>query len=317
MCCLGIDAMKILVIDDSQAIKMLVSGWVASMGHQVILAETSQQGLDYIKAHDVDLVMMDIEMPGLNGFETTRIIRELKSDDWFPIVFLTIKTDDDFYAEGIKAGGDYFLIKPISPLRFQMQIIALERINKMRRKLQSVQNELLLANKALTGASMYDQLTGLANRYNFDSTLLKEFRLAKREKEPLSLIMCDIDYFKVYIDLYGPAAGDGCLRKVADAISSLSHRPADLACRYDGEEFAVILPNTNLQGALMVAEQIREAVKAKKISHRGSKVSDYLSLSLGLSTYQGQSKTTTDLIEAADNALCHAKKRGRNRVEST
>ena len=308
--------MKILVIDDSKSIRMLVSEWVASLGHEVIHAETGLDGLNYVKEHDVDLIMMDIEMPGLDGFETTRAIRELKHDDWFPIIFLTTKTDDDSYAKGIKAGGDAYLAKPISPLRLQMQIIAMERIYNMRQKLQSVQNDLLIANHALTHTSMHDPLTGLANRRNFDVTLPREFESAKREKDPLSLIMCDIDYFKCYNDKYGHVAGDECLKKVANAIVSLSQRPTDLVCRYGGEEFAVILPRTELQGGLLVAEKIRAAVMAEQIPHQSSRVNGCVSLSLGLATYKGQFKSTAELMEAADNALYRSKERGRNRVES-
>ncbi|MGR9114565.1 MAG: GGDEF domain-containing response regulator [Gammaproteobacteria bacterium] len=308
--------MKILVIDDSQSMRLLISKWVSSLGHQVFHAETGQQGVDYVKQNDVDLIMMDIEMPDLNGFETTRAIRELNADDWFPIIFLTSKTDDESYAKGVKAGGDAYLVKPINPLRLQMQILAMERIYKMRLKLQSVQNELLLANQALTHTSLHDQLTGLANRRHFDINLPREFEQAKREKEPLSLIMCDIDYFKAYNDYYGHVAGDGCLKKVAETIASLSHRATDLLCRYGGEEFAVILPRTDLHGGLKVAEKIREAVVAEQIPHRGSKAGEWVSLSLGLATYKGQFKSITDLMEAADNALYRSKKNGRNCVQT-
>ena len=308
--------MKILVIDDSKAIRMLVAECVKELGHHVIHAENGAEGLEFIRSNDVDLVMMDIEMPGLNGFETTQAIRSLKGDDWFPIIFLTIKTDDDSYTACIKAGGDAYLAKPISPKRLEMQIVAMERIYEMRRKLHAVQRDLMHANEALSFASLHDQLTGIANRRNFDTTLLREFNHARRDKHPLSLLMCDIDYFKVYNDRYGHMAGDDCLKKIAEAIASVPQRSTDLACRYGGEEFAVIMPNTDWQGSRDLAEKIRLSVSARKIPHEGSKVDNYVSLSLGLATYNGQFKTIDELMKASDDALYRAKEKGRNRLES-
>ncbi|MGR9051117.1 MAG: GGDEF domain-containing response regulator [Gammaproteobacteria bacterium] len=307
--------MKVLIIDDSKAMRMFVSEWIVAMGHEVVHAETGREGLEFVRENDVDLVMMDIEMPGMNGFETTRAIRALEHKDWFPIIFLTAKTDDESFAEGIEAGGDAYLSKPVSPLRCKMQIVAMERIHLMRQKLQQVKKDLLAANQALKHTTMHDQLTGLSNRRFFDITLPREFELARRDNECLSLIMCDIDYFKSYNDIYGHVAGDTCLKHVARAIASFSNRPTDLACRYGGEEFAVILPRTGREGGLLVAEKIREALAAKMIPHRGSEVSTWVTLSQGLATYRGQFDSFDELTEAADNALYLSKERGRNRVE--
>ncbi|GAB4256346.1 MAG: diguanylate cyclase [Methylomicrobium sp.] len=307
--------MNILVIDDSKAIRMLVAECVKALGHRVVHAEDGIQGIHYIEGNEIDLVLMDIEMPGLNGFETTREIRRLKGDDWFPIIFLTVKTDEESYAACINAGGDAYLAKPISPKRLEMQIIAMERIYEMRKKLHRAQKDLMRANEALSYTSLHDQLTGLANRRNFDMTLLREFSRAKREKQPLSLLMCDIDYFKVYNDRYGHMAGDQCLKTVADAIASVPKRATDLACRYGGEEFAVIMPNTHVQAGSELGERIRSSVSAKKILHEGSKANSYVSLSLGLATYYGQFKTIDELMRAADDALYSAKEKGRNRLK--
>ncbi len=307
--------MRILVVDDSKAIRQLVAECVKSMGHEVVFAENGNDCLDYIKYNDVDLILMDVEMPGMNGLDATKEIRALKQDDWFPIIFLTTRIDDDAFTDGILAGGDAYLPKPLNPLRLQLTVVAMERIYAIRQKLSKAQQQLLVANKELEKLSLFDQLTGLANRRNFDRTLLRQYNLAKRNKSPLSLIICDIDYFKIYNDSYGHQQGDDCLATVAQTIAAVLKRPTDLACRYGGEEFTVILPDTNLQGGRDVAEKIRLAVLEKNLPHSGSKVTSCVTLSLGVATYNGQFKTDDAITKAADDALYQAKEHGRNRVE--
>lgn len=308
--------MRILVVDDSKAIRHVVGEWLKSMGHDIVYSASGDQSLAYVAVHDVDLILMDVEMPGMTGVEATKAIREFKKDDWFPIIFLTSHSDDDSFTNGILAGGDAYLSKPLNPLRMQLTVIAMERIYAMRQKLQKAQRELEAANQELERLSFSDQLTGLANRRNFDAVLNTQFALAKRNKSPLSLIICDIDFFKKYNDAYGHPQGDNCLAQVAKLIKWHARRPTDLACRYGGEEFAVILPDTGLQGARQIADNIRQSVNDSKIMHAESKTSAFVSLSLGVATYLGQFKLAPHLTQAADEALYKAKEQGRNRVET-
>lgn len=295
---------------------MLVAECLKTLGHEVFYAENGAECLQFVADNIVDLILMDVEMPGLNGVEATKAIRELKKDDWFPIIFLTTHSDDDSFANGILAGGDAYLLKPLNPLRLQLTVIAMERIYNMRQKLYSTQKQLQQANLDLERLSLFDQLTGLANRRNFDNTLERQFAWARRNKSPLSVVICDVDFFKIYNDQYGHQQGDECLTQVAQVIASQVKRPIDLACRYGGEEFTVILPETNRQEALVVAEAIRQAIFDKNIPHAGSRVADKVSMSLGVATYTGQFKNGPEITKAADNALYQAKERGRNRVES-
>ncbi len=300
--------MNILVVDDSKSIRNLVAECVRSMGHVVFFAENGQVCLSFVEQNAIDLVLMDIEMPVMNGLEATKAIRKLKKDDWFPIIFLTTRMDDTTFTDGILAGGDAYLTKPINPLRLQLTVVAMERIYEMRQKLYKTQKE-------LQHLSLFDELTGLANRRNYDQTLEQQFKLAQRNKSPLSLIICDIDFFKHYNDEYGHQQGDKCLTAVAQAIGSIAKRPTDLACRYGGEEFTVILPDTNLEGALKIAEKIRLAVYGLGIEHKASRVSAVVTLSLGVSTYFGQLTSADQLTNLADKALYTAKQKGRNTVE--
>ena len=309
--------MKILVVDDSKAIRQIVAECIKTLGHSVENAENGEQCLEFLQHNEVDLILMDVEMPGINGLDATKAIRDAKKSDWFPIIFLTSHTDDESFTSGILAGGDAYIAKPLNPLRLQLTIIAMERIYVMRQKLQQAQLELESANRKLEHLSYHDQLTGLANRRHYDDTLESQFGLAKRNKSPLSLIICDIDYFKLYNDAYGHQQGDHCLMQVAELIKNNTQRPTDLACRYGGEEFTVILPDTNLVGARAVAEKLRQQIFASNIPHSASKVANCVSLSLGVTTYSGQYKAATEVTKFADAALYKAKEAGRNCVEIT
>ena len=171
------------------------------------------------------------------------------------------------------------------------------------------------ANQQLKQLAILDGLTGVANRRYFDQALNNEWNRLAREEKPLSLILCDIDYFKVYNDTYGHPEGDSCLKKVANILQRATKRAADLVARYGGEEFAVILPDTNHRGALFVAENIRQKLNKQKIPHPASSVSPYLTISIGIATTIPTSgQTASKLLKTTDSALYQAKKQGRNQI---
>jgi diguanylate cyclase (GGDEF)-like protein len=177
-----------------------------------------------------------------------------------------------------------------------------------------IEIDLATINKELNRQANMDGLTQIANRRCFDRYLALEWARCAREKQPLSLILCDLDHFKIYNDTYGHQAGDDCLTQVAKAMSQVVKRPADLVVRYGGEEFAAILPNTNGSGALQVAEIIRETVKNLRISHAMSEVGEWVTFSLGVSSTIPNAQMTQEyLVAAADRALYEAKEQGRDR----
>lgn len=180
---------------------------------------------------------------------------------------------------------------------------------------KQIETTLKKANLRLTYQANIDSLTQIANRRRFDEYITQEWSRCAREREYLSILLCDVDYFKPYNDTYGHQAGDSCLYEVAKGIERAVKRPADVAFRYGGEEFAVILPHTDGQGAIKVAEEIHEQIQQLKISHSSSQISDVVTLSIGVSSIIPDTRTSPhNLISAADAALYDAKVKGRNRV---
>ncbi len=183
----------------------------------------------------------------------------------------------------------------------------------------SVSREKLLRDQALVlrRHSYLDVLTGIANRRRFDEYFDEEFRRARRTTLPLSLVLIDIDHFKLYNDYYGHQAGDQCLKQVAETLAGTLQRPADLLARYGGEEFVAVLPETDLEGARRVAEVMRTKIAESQLPHASSPTASHVSISAGIATkIPGCGDAPTTLIEDADHALYHAKKTGRNRVVS-
>ena len=178
------------------------------------------------------------------------------------------------------------------------------------------QRELAKANAILEKLSSLDGLTGIPNRRRFDEVLKGEWERAKRHSTSLSLIMLDIDFFKLYNDSYGHQGGDDCLKQVARILDETAHRETDIVARYGGEEFAAVLPETGSRGAVEVAEAMRVNIENANILHESSKVEDYVSISVGVATWVPERDSQPEeIIELADKALYRAKEDGRNRVE--
>jgi len=254
-------------------------------------------------------------MPVMDGYTAAQRIRSEYPQDWVPIIFLSGADDEQHLELGIRAGGDDYLIKPCGYVVLEAKIRAMQRIDEMRRRQLQTSAELLSANKQLERLASEDGLTDLANRRHFDVYLAKELARARRTKQTVALVLCDVDFFKPYNDHYGHPAGDACLKQVAAALGSICRRPADLVARYGGEEFALVLPETELSGAVQVAETARKAVEHLKITHEHSNAASHVSISAGVAAQLPEMTITAEqLIMASDEALYQAKHLGRNRV---
>ena len=300
--------MNILLVEDSATLRHAMSSYIRSAGHIPVVAECGEEALQITEHTPIDMIIMDVEMPGLDGFETTRLIREWLGHRWIPIIFVTGKNEEGDLNEGIEAGGDDYLIKPVSEVILHAKIRAMERITAMR-------DQMAQLNAELTKLSQTDGLTQLLNRRTFETKAEEFWRQANREKEPIALILMDVDYFKLYNDHYGHPAGDACLKSIAAILAECLSRPCDLVGRYGGEEFVALLANTPEAGAMHVAEEIRRRVEALYIKHRASPSDTKVTLSLGVSATNYTTGTSlAKQIARADKALYAAKQAGRNRV---
>jgi diguanylate cyclase (GGDEF)-like protein len=252
-------------------------------------------------------------MPGIDGIETCmRLKRDLRTLD-VPIIFITASADVEKKVEGLSVGAVDYITKPFQHEEVLARVKVHLELRYLSRKVQAQAIALQDANQELHRLANLDGLTSVANRRQFDTYLDSQWKCLMRDKQPLSLILCDIDAFKLYNDHYGHQAGDECLKHVAQTLTSKAKRPADLVARYGGEEFAIILPNTPSQGALHLAELIRNSIYDLKILHEHSQFNEYLTLSLGVSCLVPimESHPST-LIRYADKALYMAKNDGRN-----
>ncbi len=300
--------MNILIVEDSATLRHSMCRYIKNAGHTPVIAENGEHALQLFTPQSVDMIIMDIEMPGLDGLETTKIIRDCLEDYWIPIIFVTGKNDEADLKLGIEVGGDDYLIKPVSETILAAKIHAMERIIAMR-------NELSRLNANLVELSERDGLTKLYNRRTFDQLAETAWKQASRNNEPLSILIMDIDHFKQFNDSYGHLRGDDCIERVAESIQDSLTRPGDIVARYGGEEFIVLLPNTHEDGAYNISERIRENIENLNIKHHNSLSGSTVTISVGGAVIHHTSGTALlEQVHAADKALYASKAAGRNCV---
>jgi diguanylate cyclase (GGDEF)-like protein len=290
----------ILVVDDERT-NLNILADILKAKHKVILAKNGKQALERAIKQSPDLILLDIIMPDMNGYQ---ILYEMKNNELLkeiPVIFISALNNDEDEEKGLVLGAVDYISKPFS------QAIVLARVN----------NHIKIARqrKLIESIALLDGLTEIPNRRNYDNRINIEIARAVRENTPLSLLILDIDFFKQFNDNYGHSKGDEALKLVATALANTIGRPADFAARIGGEEFAVLLPNTQKHGASHLAESIRSSIEALGIPHQYSGVSSVLTVSIGgTSCWPNQDSGPQELIDVADKMLYRAKNEGRNRV---
>jgi diguanylate cyclase (GGDEF)-like protein len=289
---------KVLIVDDATGnIKILQQA--LSDDAKIIFATNGKRALELAASEKPDLILLDIIMPQMDGYEVCRILKDDNETKNIPVIFITAMDEVKDETKGLGMGAIDYITKPFSRAVVQARVrnhLDYKRQKDMLEKLCSI-----------------DGLTEIPNRRSFDQRLEQELRRNLRTKTPLSMIIMDVDHFKPFNDNYGHAEGDRCLKKVALTLSNSLERSGDFVARYGGEEFAAIFPDTGIEGLQSMAEKMRAAIVAECIPHTHSKTAEILTMSFGgITLIPSINSSPNKLIEAADKNLYHAKNSGRN-----
>ena len=305
------DEFKILIVDDSvlnqEVLKRILLAETAgadggSSEHYVITtAKSGAEALEKVQDENPDIILLDIVMPGMSGFDVLSKLMESSDTRMIPVIIISGLDYEGEEEKGLLLGAVDYVAKPFK------QSVVLARIKTHLKIVEQM--------RIIEKLSMMDTLTNIPNRRSFDRRIEAEWGRAIREKTPISLLMADVDRFKLFNDNYGHQQGDVALKTVAGVITSTLKRSSDMAARWGGEEFAILLPNTPLEGALTIAEQIRENLENTLVPNIGDYPSLRITVSLGAaSTIPTIESSFPKFFEQADKALYAAKAAGRNRV---
>ncbi len=307
--------LKILVADDDSFICEMLSAILESEGYTVETASNGVEALEKYRAEKkFDLILSDMNMPEMSGLE---IIKEIRgNDNKVPIIILTGNSEISIAIDALKSGANDYILKDENIQ--DVILISIEKVmENYRLKKQNVEllQDLEKKNRELNKMAFVDGLTGISNRRYFEDSLNNEWEKAVGEAIPLSVILIDIDFFKLYNDTYGHQQGDACLKQVAQKLNESAGISKNIVARYGGEEFVAVLPGLDEKGAIAIANEMLSGIARLKIPHESSTVSDIVTVSLGVGYgFPTESMKPADLLKIADRELYKAKESGRNRI---
>ncbi len=321
----------ILVVDDSRIVRAMVSDVLRAEGYRVREASDGRQALARIQESRPDLVLLDVMMPEMDGYEVCRALRRSeREEEYIPILMLTAKGEVEDLARGLAAGADDYIAKPFDNLELLARVKSLLRIRALQKRLyqqnleleaknqqlEALTRQLDAANQELRLLSVTDGLTRAYNHRHFQERLRTEYARASRHGEPLACVMIDLDHFKRINDTYGHPIGDRVLVWLVGILKD-GVRSEDLVARYGGEEFVLLLPNTDAERARSLAERLRKRIASEPVPLAPGDGRLRVTVSMGVADYQPGKvdRSPDDLLRAADEALYRAKAHGRNRVE--
>lgn len=297
--------MKILLVEDEHISRQMVKKILLKAGHEVVEAADGQEAWELFQREPFQFVITDWMMPRLDGPSLVQHIRSSDQKSYTYIVLLTAMDDKDNVVSGLESGADEYLTKPFNNKELIARVASGIRI-------LNLEEQLIQARQQMEQLALHDGLTGLLNRRTIEEYAEAEFDQASRKKRPLSVVLLDVDHFKSVNDKYGHKFGDHTLRRVAQLLTG-DLRKYDRVGRWGGEEFILILPETQLQDAIMVAERLRSRIAEMKLSLENGKQFS-VQISLGVACATGEFPSLQKLIDAADQAMYGAKQTGRNRV---
>jgi diguanylate cyclase (GGDEF)-like protein len=298
---------SILVVDDVSANLQVLTGMLKDSGYKVRPVPSGKLALLAAQHHSPDLILLDINMPEMNGYE---VCERLKADDklkGIPVIFISALTEPLDKVKAFALGGVDYITKPFQMEELHARVETHLKLRRLQIELEETNARLAKANGRLEVLAVTDGLTGLKNRRAFQEKLQEEVRRVARYSASLSLLLLDVDHFKQFNDTFGHLAGDSVLRGVARLLEEMS-RSTDFVARYGGEEFVILLPNTDKQGSLVLAEKVRKTVERSDWRDRP------ISVSIGVATTATANGDGMALVKEADAALYRSKKNGRNCV---
>lgn len=307
--------MKILIAEDDVVSRRLLQKTLEGWGYQVFSAENGREAWEIFQSEDLKFIIADWVMPVMDGVTLCRKIRSSPAHGYVYFILLTGKDKKEDIVSGLDAGADDYVAKPFERDELKVRVRAGERIIKLERELSDKNDKLRLLNVRLEELAGIDPLMGIGNRRSFHNIIEKVHHRAARYSQGYSIIMCDIDNFKSYNDIYGHLSGDSVLKKVAAEIKK-TVRASDEVFRYGGEEIVIIaVPEQDMDGTTAAAERMRRNIESLGIEHRGSE-SGVVTISCGIAAYGGgcEDARWETVLERADRALYNAKASGRNKV---
>ena len=305
--------MRILIAGDDAVSRTILRRAVEKIGHECLAAADGEEAWRLYKEDpDLDVIISDWMMPGVDGLELCRRVRGDGRAGYTYFIFLTALGDREHLLQGLEAGADDYLSKPLDRDELGMRLTSALRVTELHRRLAFQNGELEKLNRMLFEQSRQDPLTSLGNRLRLREDLQVLQSRTERYGHNYAVVLCDVDFFKAYNDRYGHLAGDDVLRRVAATISS-GLRTGDTAYRYGGEEFLVVLPEQGAEAAAAITERLRQAVEDLGIPHADGGPGGVLTISAGVAVSIG-ARDADGLLKAADKALYAAKSEGRNRV---
>jgi two-component system, cell cycle response regulator len=303
---------RILIVDDHEDNVELLRARLESWGFETLTARDGAEALSVIETRLPDLVLLDIMMPKIDGIEVARRVKNNPDLPFIPIIMQTALDSTENKVEGLEAGADDYITKPIDFPELKARVKSMLRIKRLQEEIEERERELMEANQRLRHMSQTDALTGLDNRRHIETRIEEMFEHAKRLAEPFSCVMVDLDKFKSVNDEYGHQAGDAVLKQLAKILKQ-EVREIDHAGRYGGEEFILLLTGTVLDAAVTFAERVRKAIEGHTFTFEN--ISIQRTASFGVAAWPHPKITSCDgLVRAADDALYVAKETGRNRV---
>ncbi|MQA91915.1 MAG: diguanylate cyclase [Gemmatimonas sp.] len=305
-------AERILVVDDHPDNVEIINARLSSRGYAIETASNGEEALERVRENPPHLILLDVMMPVMDGFEVSRRIKKDPSLPFIPIILVTARGDTEDKVEGLDAGADDYLTKPVNFPELEARVRSMLRIKRLQDELDQKNRQLEEANRRLRQLSITDGLTGLYNHRHVHELLHEETERRKGGGDDVSVVMLDLDRFKALNDTHGHPTGDVVLSETASILRE-NAREVDMIGRYGGEEFIAILPGTNEVAAAQFAERVRSALESYVFEHEGKQIR--MTVSAGVASVKGSRIDVPDeLIKRADEALYEAKESGRNRV---